>query len=113
MGYEVGGTTIEADGNGYLVNQGDWSEDVAKAIAAAEQIPELTEKHWDIINYLREEFFNNGGNQPNERTIVKAMADQWGEKIVSKDTFNLFPGMPSKQASKIAGLPETRRKGGY
>jgi len=113
MGYEVGGNTIEADGNGYLVNQNDWNEDVAKAIAAAEQIPELTQKHWDLINYLRDEFFNNGGNQPNERTIVKAMAEQWGEKIVSKDTFNLFPGMPSKQASKIAGLPETRRKGGY
>ena len=113
MAYEVNGNTIEADANGYLANQGDWSEDVAKAIAAAEKISELTQKHWDIINYLRDEFFNNGGNQPNERTIVKAMADLWGEKIVSKDTFNLFPGMPSKQASKIAGLPETRRKGGY
>jgi tRNA 2-thiouridine synthesizing protein E len=113
MAYEVGGKTIEADANGYLVNQEDWNEDVAQAIATAESVGELTEKHWDIINYLRDEYFNNGGTQPNERTIMKAMSDKWGGKVGQKDTFALFPGMPSKQAGKVAGLPETRRKGGY
>ena len=113
MAYEVAGNTIESDANGYLVNQEDWNEDVAKAIAAEEKIGELTERHWDVINYLRDEYFNNAGNQPNERTILKAMADKWGGKVAQKDTFSLFPGMPSKQAGKVAGLPETRRKGGY
>ena len=37
----------------------------------------------------------------------------WGEKINTKTLFDLFPGTPSKQAGKIAGLPESMRKGGY
>jgi tRNA 2-thiouridine synthesizing protein E len=41
------------------------------------------------------------------------MAKKWDEKINSKDIYTLFPKQPSKQAGKIAGLPESRRKGGY
>jgi tRNA 2-thiouridine synthesizing protein E len=112
MSYEVEGKTIESDANGYLVNQSDWNEKVAEAIAAAEEIT-LTQEHWDLINYLRDQYFNHGGEQPNERTILKAMSAKWGRKLASKDTFTLFPHMPSKQGAKIAGLPESRRKGGY
>ena len=113
MSIEVNGKTIETNENGYLLNHEDWNEDVAKAIAAGEGIGELTENHWDLINYLREEYFGNNQNQPNERTILKAMGEKWGRKIAQKDTFDLFPKMPSKQGGKVAGLPESRRKGGY
>ncbi|MCW9088520.1 MAG: TusE/DsrC/DsvC family sulfur relay protein [Gammaproteobacteria bacterium] len=112
MAYEVNGQTIEANDNGYLVNIEDWNEDVAKAIAAAEGVT-LADKSWDVINFLRDEYINNGGNQPNDRNIVKAMSEKWGEKISSKDVYSLFPMQPSKQAAKIGGLPESRRKGGY
>ena len=112
MAYEVDGKTIEANDNGYLVNPEDWSEAVAEAIAKEEGF-ELTEKHWDVINYLRDQYFNNAGNQPNERTILKDIGKQWGAKLSSKDMYDLFPHMPSKQGGKIAGLPESRRKGGY
>ena len=60
-----------------------------------------------------EEFFENRENQPNTRTIVKAMSDAWGEKIKQGDLYELFPLDPSKQGGRIAGLPESRRKGGY
>ena len=73
----------------------------------------MTDKHWAVIDYLREEYFENGGNQPNERTIVKDLSKRWGTKLGSRDLYELFPLMPSKQGGKIAGLPETRRKGGY
>lgn len=112
MSYELNGQTIEANANGYLENREDWSEELASVIAAAEGI-EMTDKHWDLINYLREEFFENRENQPNTRTIVKAMSEAWGEKIKQGDLYELFPGDPSKQGGKIAGLPESRRKGGY
>ena len=112
MAYEVDGKTIETNDNGYLVNPEDWSEAVAEAIAKEEGV-ELTEKHWDVINYLRDQYFNNAGNQPNERTILKDVGKQWGTKLSSKDMYDLFPHMPSKQGGKIAGLPESRRKGGY
>ena len=112
MALEVDGTTIETNANGYLENVEDWSEGVAAAIAATEEIT-LTERHWDVLNYLREEFLDNHGNQPNTRTIIKAMSDTWGEKIKQGDLYELFPLDPSKQGGKIAGLPESRRKGGY
>lgn len=112
MAYEVNGKTIETNDNGYLLNIEDWNEEVAAAIAAEEGIT-LSEKAWDLINFLRDEFINNGGNQPNDRNIIKAMSDKWGEKVASKDLYELFPMQPSKQAGKIGGLPESRRKGGY
>ncbi len=45
--------------------------------------------------------------------MIKQMSDQWGSKIKSKDLYDLFPGDPSKQGGRLAGVPESRRKGGY
>ncbi|MEO5337582.1 MAG: TusE/DsrC/DsvC family sulfur relay protein [Magnetospirillum sp. WYHS-4] len=109
MGY----ADLAKTSNGYLENLEDWNESVAKEIAAEEGIPELTKKHWDLINYLRAEYIDNGGHQPNDRNIVKAMSDLWGENVGTKDLYTLFPKQPSKQAPKIGGLPESKRKGGY
>lgn len=112
MSLDVNGTTIETTEEGFLVNVNDWNEDVAKALALKEGIT-MTDKHMDLVKYLRDEHINNGGNEPNERTILKAMADIWGNKPSSKDTYDLFPGAPSKQGRKVAGLPKSNRKGGY
>ena len=112
MSYELNGQTIETDANGYLKNADDWSEDLAKLIAEAEGLT-LTDKHWDLIKYLRSEYFDNGGNQPNTRHICKAMSDKWGTNVAQKDVYDLFPKDPSKQGGRISGLPESRRKGGY
>ncbi|NOZ11077.1 MAG: TusE/DsrC/DsvC family sulfur relay protein [Gammaproteobacteria bacterium] len=112
MAYEIDGKTVETDKNGYLVNVEDWSEAVAELIASDEGI-DLSQEHWDLINFLRDEFVNKGGNQPNTRNIVKAMSAKWDRKIGQKDIYELFPKDPSKQGGRIAGLPESRRKGGY
>jgi tRNA 2-thiouridine synthesizing protein E len=112
MSIEVNGTTIETTEAGYLVNHMDWNEDVARALAAGEGI-ELTDKHWDVINYLRDEYINNNGNQPMERVVLKDMGKKWGSKPTSKDLYLLFPLAPTKQGTKIAGLPQVMRKGGY
>lgn len=112
MTLEVNGTTIDTTDAGYLENATDWNEDICKVLAVDEEI-EMTDKHWDIVNYLRDEHFNNNGAEPNERTILKAMSKQWGEKSSSKEMYNLFPNMPSKQGRKLAGLPQSTRKGGY
>jgi tRNA 2-thiouridine synthesizing protein E len=113
MAYEVNGRTLEATESGFLVNLDDWEKDVAEAIAAAEGLT-LTQDHWEVIEYLRDAFINHNGEQPNNRAILKAMQDKWaGRKVDNKTLFDLFPGNPSKQAGKIAGLPESMRKGGY
>ncbi len=114
MAYEINGTTVETNANGYLENTDDWSEDLAKVIAEAEGV-ELSDKAWEIINFLRDEFFNNSGNQPNERNMVKHFKKVWTDEgpINAKSLYLHFPKGPAKQAGKIAGLPETKRKGGY
>ena len=112
MQLEIDGKTIETTDNGYLLSQDDWNTALAEVIAEHEDIT-LTDKHWDLLNYLRDEFINNGGSQPTTRKMVKAMSDIWGEKVDTKALYTLFPNDPSKQGGRIAGLPESKRKGGY
>lgn len=113
MTLNVNGKPIELNENGYLLEQDQWSEDVARALAEKEGLT-LSDRHWDVIHYLREEYFDNNSNQPNNRVMAKAMSAKWnGEKVNASTLFDLFPGTPSKQAGLIAGLPESMRKGGY
>lgn len=112
MSIDYNGKTIETDANGFLSNLDDWSKELAEHMAQMEGIS-LTPKHWDIIEYLRDEYLNNNATQPNTRHIVKAMSDKWGTTVGQKDVYDLFPKDPSKQGGRIAGLPESRRKGGY
>ena len=112
MALEVNGKTIELDDNGNLTDPALWDEDVAKALAAMDNL-ELTQEHFDVLNYLRSEYFDNNGEQPMERAINKGMSKIWGKKVTSKDLYALFPLAPSKQGNKIAGLPYVARKGGY
>ena len=113
MAYEVNGKQIATTENGFLESLDDWDKAVAEAIAAAEGLT-LAQDHWDVIEYLRDAYVNHNSEQPNNRAILKAMQEKWpGRKVDNKTLFDLFPGNPSKQAGKIAGLPESLRKGGY
>lgn len=113
MSINADGKEIPTTATGFLENVEDWTEAVARVLAEQEKL-ELGERHWDLINYLRDEYINNAGNQPNTRNLVKAMARAWDDKAVNAKTlYDLFPGDPSKQGGRIAGLPESRRKGGY
>jgi tRNA 2-thiouridine synthesizing protein E len=113
MNISISGREIATTASGFLEHVEDWSEEVATVLAAQEQLS-LSDRHWDLIRYLRDEYVNNGGNQPNTRTLVKAMAKDWDDNTVNARTlYDLFPGDPSKQGGRIAGLPESRRKGGY
>jgi tRNA 2-thiouridine synthesizing protein E len=102
--------SVERTENGYLVNSGDWNEEIAAEIFAEEGI-DPTQEHWDVVNFVREQTL--AGDEPNERKILKAMEKVWGRKLTSKEMYEMFPGMPSKQGLKIGGCPQSTRKGGY
>jgi TusE/DsrC/DsvC family sulfur relay protein len=109
MGYVVNGTELDTDEQGYLL-EADFSEDVVRVIAAAEGIT-LTDAHWKVVNYLRDEFREHG-HTPNFRNMLKGL----GEVIPgvdSKALYDLFPTGPAKQGAKVAGLPQPLGKGGY
>jgi len=113
MGFVIDGNEVATTESGFLENPEDWSEELAGLIADEEGLA-LGERHWDLLRYLRDEYVNNGANQPNTRTLVKAMSRHWNDKgVTAKTLYDLFQGDPSKQGGKIAGLPESRRKGGY
>lgn len=113
MTIELKGKTTALTETGFLVNLDDWTEELAQELAKRDGI-ELKERHWDAINYLRDQYFEHGGLLPNVRTMAKDLQRAWpDEKVNASTLFDLFPGNPSKQAGQIAGLPESMRKGGY
>ncbi|MBU0594368.1 MAG: TusE/DsrC/DsvC family sulfur relay protein [Pseudomonadota bacterium] len=105
MGFEINGKTYETDEEGYLVNLAEWDEEAAKYLAVEEKV-EMTESHWEVINFLRE-YYNDYQIAPAVRVLTKAIGKKLGpEKGNSKYLYELFPYGPAKQACKIAGLPK-------
>lgn len=109
MQYEVNGTTLEADDEGYLL-EANYADDVCTAIAQAEAIT-LTDDHWALIHYLRDRYREHG-QTPNYRNMLKDLAERLPQ-YDSKTLYDLFPGGPAKQAVRVAGLPKPFGKGGY
>jgi tRNA 2-thiouridine synthesizing protein E len=102
---EVNGKTIETDEEGYLVNLNEWNEDAAKILAAQDDL-QLTESHWEVINFLRE-YYDEYQIAPAVRVLTKAIGKKLGpEKGNSKYLYELFPYGPAKQACRFAGLPK-------
>jgi tRNA 2-thiouridine synthesizing protein E len=101
----VAGKDIEVDEEGYLVNRADWNEEVAKIMAKADNC-DLTESHWEVINFLRE-YYEEYQIAPAVRVLTKAIGKKLGaDKGNSKYLYELFPYGPAKQACKYAGLPK-------
>jgi TusE/DsrC/DsvC family sulfur relay protein len=109
MSYEVNGRTLAADEEGYLL-EADYDDAACEAIALAEGIA-LTDDHWQVLRYLRGQYREHG-QTPNYRNMVKDLAEILPHHD-SKTLYDLFPGGPSKQAVRIAGLPKPFGKGGY
>ena len=105
MAYEVDGKTFEHDEEGYLTNLNEWNQDLAALIAKDEGI-EMTEEHWEVINFLRE-YYEEYQIAPAVRVLTKAIGKKLGkDKGNSKYLYELFPYGPAKQACKYAGLPK-------
>ncbi len=105
MAIEVGGKTYDTDEEGYLTNLADWNEEVGAYLATQEGV-NMTEQHWEVINFLRE-YYNEFQIAPAVRVLTKAIGKKLGpDKGNSQYLYELFPYGPAKQACKIAGLPK-------
>lgn len=102
---EVNGREYPTDEEGYLEDIADWSEAVAEAMAAEDDL-QLSEAHWDILRFLRE-YYHEYEIAPAVRVLTKAVGRRLGkDKGNSKYLYNLFPDGPGKQACRYAGLPK-------
>lgn len=105
MPIEANGKVYETDEEGYLANLNDWNPDLATAMAQADGA-ELSENHWEVINFLRE-YYEEYQIAPAVRVLTKAIGKKLGpDKGNSKYLYELFPYGPAKQACKYAGLPK-------
>ncbi|BAF61896.1 TusE/DsrC/DsvC family sulfur relay protein [Candidatus Vesicomyidisocius calyptogenae] len=95
----------KVDEEGFLVDLGDWSKEIAEQMAKDDDVS-LSEEHWDVINFLRE-YFEEYQIAPAVRVLTKAIAKRMGkDKGNSKYLYSLFPYGPGKQGCRFAGLPK-------
>lgn len=98
MKKQIAGKEVDFNEEGYLIDPTEWNEAIAHAIAAEENVGPLTEAHFKLIHFLREQHAN--GQIVTIRGIGKSGV------VTTKDFYDLFPGGPLKKACRIAGIPK-------
>ncbi|MBT8450855.1 MAG: TusE/DsrC/DsvC family sulfur relay protein [Deltaproteobacteria bacterium] len=91
---------LEFDAQGYLANRGDWSEELAKELAAKMGI-ELGDAHWKVLETARA-IEAESGSSPGLRKISRRA------ETPIKSIYKLFPDGPAKLIAKIAGIPKPK-----
>ena len=97
----IGGQAVEVDDEGFLQDPQQWTREIGTAIAAENGIPELTDRHWQVVEFMRTTFLEEG-SAPSIRTLGKASG------VPIKELYQLFPKAPAKIAAKIGGIPKPR-----
>jgi tRNA 2-thiouridine synthesizing protein E len=95
------GTTVDADAEGFLTDPQQWNQEIAAEIAAENGIGQLTDRHWMVIDFMRDTYLESG-SAPSIRTLGKASG------VPIKELYQLFPKGPAKLAAKVAGIPKPR-----
>jgi dissimilatory sulfite reductase related protein len=92
---------VEVDGEGFLTDPAQWSEELAEEIAVGNGVPALTERHWLVVRFMRERYLATG-TAPSIRSLGKESG------VPVKELYELFPKGPAKLAAKIGGIPKPR-----
>lgn len=91
--------------HGNLIDLHRWSEGLAEYMAQKEGI-KLSPDHWEVLNFLRKFYFEYGV-APMVKILMRELADELGTDRANREyLYGLFPQGPSRQGSRIAGLPE-------
>jgi tRNA 2-thiouridine synthesizing protein E len=89
--------TYQINSHGFLINPSEWDEKFAAFRAWEMKMPKLTEKHWQIIRFLRKKF--------EEKNIVPTVYETCEANSVDVEELQkLFPDGYHRGAVKIAGL---------
>lgn len=97
---EIAGKPIHVNEEGFLTEYGEWDVDIAQVLAKQIEV-DLTDEHWKIINFLREDFKTQGETATSRRV-------QTVGGVPVKEQFVLFPKKPAKKMAYIAGLPKPK-----
>ena len=89
---------LNVDGEGFLVDRDDWSEEVARELARRDDM-EITDQIMGFINEARR-MYDENGVVPLIRKFSKEM------KVSTKDLYDIFQKGPMKLICKWGGLPK-------
>ena len=96
----IAGREVHVDAEGFMTEYDEWSEELAPVLAEAIGI-ELTDRHWEVLRFLREDYKAKG-----ETATTRRVATIGGFPV--KEQFTLFPAKPGKKMAYIAGLPKPK-----
>ena len=91
---------LNRDGDGFLINIDDWSEEVMYEMAKSDDM-EITEEIKTYINKARE-MFNATGTVP----AVRIFAKEFGMDRKASKLYDVFKSGPMKKIAKYGGLPK-------
>lgn len=97
----IAGLDVDVDEEGFLTDADQWNEKIATEIAKQNDIDPLTDRHWQVIQFMRSEFAAKGSG-PTVRVLGRSSG------VETKELYELFPKGPAKLAAKIAGIPKPR-----
>jgi len=92
---------VDVDAEGFLTDPMQWDEELAEQIARDVGIPELTERHWLVVRFMRDRYLQTG-NAPSIRSLGKESG------VPIKELYQLFPKGPAKLAARIGGIPKPK-----
>ena len=95
------------DAQGFLTKRLMWTRELGLHLAQLDGIV-LTREHWEIIHYFRE-YYEDYNIPPPMRMVIRVFKKAFGEENAnSLYLHQLFPGGPTRTASKFAGLPKPK-----
>ena len=92
---------VNVDAEGFMTDPEQWNEQIAEAIARENGVPELTDRHWLVVRFMRERYLETG-TAPSIRSLGKESG------VSVKELYQLFPKGPAKLAAKIGGIPKPK-----
>ena len=71
----IAGTPVDVDGEGFLEDSQQWNEAIAAEVARANGVEQLTDRHWQVVKYMRSTFLETGA-APTIRTLGRPRASR-------------------------------------
>ncbi len=90
---------VDVDAEGFLTDPDQWDEAIAQAIASEYGIPELIDRHWLVVRFMRDRYLQTG-----TAPSIRALGKESGVPV--KELYELFPKGPAKLAARIGGIPK-------
>lgn len=94
----IAGQEVQINDEGFLTEYDEWNEQIGAELASNIGI-DMTDRHWEVIRFLREDFQEKG-----ETATTRRVQTVGG--FPTKEQFQLFPKKPAKKMAYIAGLPK-------